>query len=389
MTYAQALERLFALQRRGVDFDLERPLAVAQKLGSPHEALRVIHVGGTNGKGSTAAMIESALHAAGLRTGLYTSPHLLRFTERIKVSGEEIAPDDVARLVERIPMDELTFFEIATLAALVYFVEQKVDVAVLEVGLGGRLDATNIVPAPLVSVVTGVAYDHQDYLGSRLEDIAREKAGIKKPGRPAIAVAPSDPAAARWFDDWILYGRDFDDRELPPLALSGPHQRRNAAVAREAIRRSGLSIPNQAIADGFASVRWPGRLERVGQVLFDCAHNPDAARVLAEFLPTGTYTLVFGALADKDAPAMLELLRPRVRRVILTTPPSPRAIDPRALAKPGDQVEADPVAALAAADGPTVVCGSIFLVGLLRGHLLEEPRDPLAVRDPLMIRSPR
>jgi len=393
VTYAEALERLFALQPRGVDFDLERPRRVAQALGSPHEKLPVIHIGGTNGKGSTAAMVEAAARAAGLRTGLYTSPHLLRFTERIRVDGEEIAEDDIARLIERVldaAGDEpLTFFEIATLAAMVHFVEQKVDVAVLEVGLGGRLDATNIVPAPLCAVVTGVAYDHQEYLGSRLSDIAREKAGIFKPGVPAIAAAPANPDAARFFDDCVLFGRDFDERGLPPLALDGPHQRRNAALAREAIRRSRLPIDDAAIARGFAAVRWPGRLERIGDVIFDCAHNPDAVRTLAAALPTSNYTLVFGALADKDAATMLAELRPRARRVILTKPQSPRAIDTATLAKSGDLVIPDAIAALCATDGPTLVTGSIYLVGHLRGHLLGERRDPLAVRDPLVIRSPR
>src|SRR5262249_29195934 len=237
--------------------------------------------------------------------------------------------------------------------------------------------------------VTGVAYDHQEYLGSRLSDIAREKAGIFKPGVPAIAVAPANPDAARFFDDCILFGRDFDDGGLPPVALTGSHQRRNAALAREAIRRSGLPIDDAAIARGFAAVRWPGRLERIGDVIFDCAHNPDAVRTLAAALPTSNYTLVFGALADKDAATMLSDLRPRARRVILTKPPSPRAIDPATLAKSGDLVIPDPFAAMAATDGPTLVTGSIYLVGVLRGHLLGERRDPLAVRDPLVIRSPR
>ena len=394
--YADTLGRLFALQRRGVDFDLERPRRVARALGSPHEKLHVIHVGGTNGKGSTAAMIDAVLRAGGWKSGLYTSPHLLRFTERMRVDGEEIAQDDVVRLVAevlRAAGDEpLTFFEIATLAALLHFAERAVDVAVLEVGLGGRLDATNIIPAPLCVLVTSVAYDHQEYLGSRLEDIAREKAGIEKPGCPAIAVAPADPAAARWFQDWILFGRDFDDANLPPLALPGAHQRRNAALAREALRRSGLGVSDDAIARGFASVRWPGRLERIGQVIFDCAHNPDAARALAAALPPRRYTLLFGALADKDASAMLHALAPLADHIILTAPPSPRALDPHSIERPGATIEPDPARALEIAlqrGAPVLVTGSIYLVGLLRGHLLGEGRDPLAVSDPLVIRSPR
>ena len=397
--YRHLLERLFALRGRGVDFDLARPRRVARALGHPQDAFRAIHVAGTNGKGSTAALIESALRAAGVRTGLYTSPHLVRFTERIAVAGREIARADIVRAVDEVERaaagEPLTFFEIATLAAFQHFREQSVEVAVVEVGLGGRLDATNLLPAPLACVLCSLALDHQSYLGGDLKSIAAEKAGIIKPGCPVVAALPEDPAAAQVITERAaavgaplrFLGRDFDARDVPPLALAGAHQRHNGALAKAALEAAGLGVSPDALARGFREVRWPGRLERLGDVLLDCAHNPDAAAALALTLVEPP-SLVFGALADKDAAGMLAALAPKAARIWLTAPPSPRAADPAALAAlwPGARVEPDPAAALAAArarGGTVLVTGSTYLVGAVRALLTDEPADPIMVADPL------
>lgn len=399
MTYARLLEQLFALRRFGMRPGLGGMRALLARLGDPQERLAVVHVGGTNGKGSTAAFVESALRAGGKRTGLYTSPHLLRFTERIRLGGAELTQQEAAALGERVfaaSSGEHTFFEIATAMAFVAFAERGVDVAVIEVGLGGALDATNVVTRPLVTVVTGIALDHTEVLGDTPAAIAREKAGIFKPRVPAVIACDDLSArvvllgkAARVRAPAYLFGRDFDDGGLPPLGLDGAHQRRNAALARQALALlpSSLRPGREMLADGFARVRWPGRLERLSaRVLVDAAHNEEGARALAAALPDGERTLILGVVADKDARAIIEALVPRVRRVIATAPPSPRALAPERLAAliPGAETATDLQAALRlAGDDPVVVAGSVFLVGEARRLVLGEAADPLPVQDPV------
>lgn len=403
MTYAEMLQRLRALERFGMRPGLDGMRALLAPLGAPERRLAVVHVGGTNGKGSTAALVESALRASGRRTGLYTSPHLLRFTERIRIDGDELPPAEAAALAERVlaVASQHTFFEVATAMALVAFVERGVEVAVLEVGLGGRLDATNVIDRPLCALVTSVALDHTEVLGDTTAAIAREKAGIWKPGVPAVMACDDAAArdvllaeAARVGAPAQLYGRDFDDRDLPPLALAGPHQRRNGALARQALARlpAALRPSPAALVDGFARVRWPGRLEWLApDVLVDAAHNEEGARALAAALPSlvgaRPLTLVLGVVADKDARAIVAALAPLAARVIVTAPPSARALDPRTLARlvPGAEVAPELASALARArqGGLVLVAGSIFLVGEARRLVLGEPADALAVQDPV------
>jgi dihydrofolate synthase/folylpolyglutamate synthase len=398
MTYEEMLQRLFALRRFGMRPGLAGVRALLAGLGHPERALCAVHVGGTNGKGSTTAFVEAALRAHGVRTGAFTSPHLLRFTERITIGGVELGRDQAADLAARVLAvgGEFTFFEIVTAMAFVAFVERDVEVAVVEVGLGGRLDATNVLERPLATVVTSVGRDHTDVLGETLTAIAREKAGIWKPGVPAIFACDDEAAAtviageaARVGAPAQRYGRDFDDAGLPPLGLGGAHQRRNAALARRAL----ASLPSQfrpsaqALADGLARVRWPGRLEWLTPTLLvDAAHNEEGARALAAALPAGPFTLILGVVADKDARAIADALAPRAARVIATAPPSARALPATALAQlvPGADSAPDLATALAMARGQvTVVAGSIFLVGEARRLVLGEPADALPVQDPL------
>jgi dihydrofolate synthase / folylpolyglutamate synthase len=432
--YRRLLERMAARRRFGMRPGLEGMQSLLARLGNPEASLRVIHVGGTNGKGSTSAMIASVLRESGARVGLFTSPHLLRFTERIRYDGREIDRADAAELGERVlaAADDHTFFELATAMALLHFAERRAEVVVLEVGLGGRLDATNVFPQPLATVVTSIGMDHADVLGDSLTAIAREKAGIFKAGAPAIFAADDAGARAVLLETAErvgapaqLFGRDFDARDLPSLGLLGAHQSRNAALARQAL----LALPaelrptRRALEDGLARVEWPGRLEWLApDVLVDAAHNEEGARALAASLPSlvqaRPITLVVGVVADKDARAILQPLLPLATRVIATTPPSPRALPAHELAAivsslAGEHSAAanaraidgaaasaraidaaaanaraidSPAEALAAAraeDGVTVVAGSIFLVGEARRIVLAEPADELAVQDAL------
>jgi len=395
MTYDELLRRLAALRRYGMRPGLESIRALCAALGDPQRTLEVVHVGGTNGKGSTAAMIAAGLRADGKRVGLYTSPHLLRFTERIVIDGAELARERAAAIGERVlaAANEATFFDVATAMAFVAFAEARVDVAVIEVGLGGRLDSTNLVERPRCALVTSVALDHTDVLGTTLPQIAREKAGIWKRGVPALYACADEEAAAVLQQEAERvgaapierFGRDFDDAALPALALHGAHQRRNAALARRALAILGAS--ERAIADGLEHVRWPGRLEALTPtILVDAAHNEEGARALAAAWPAGEWTLVIGVVADKDARAIVAPLVARAARVIATAPPSTRALPPAELAKliPGAEVAPDLAAALAMTAGEQVViAGSIFLVGQARALVLGEASDDTVVQDPV------
>jgi dihydrofolate synthase/folylpolyglutamate synthase len=393
---------LEALSPLAMRFGLERMARGIVALGHPERVAPILHVAGTNGKGSTCAMSSAALVAAGHRTGLYTSPHLERFNERIAVDGEPISDAELAEAVAEVraacpwhdggePQDRLSYFEFATLAALVHFARAGVGAVVLEVGLGGRLDATNAV-TPAVTAVAAIGLDHTQWLGETVEAVAREKAGIFKAGIPAVVHAVQPPgvlevlrqAAVRAGAPFEVAPAGWDG----PLALAGAHQRGNAglaAAALRALRRAGVTVGESEIAHGMATTRWPGRLELLAGVLLDGAHNPDGARALAaalsELHPGRPVELVFGALGDKDHRAMLAALAGVVRRLHLVAPQTPRARDvgdllaaAGTLGVPatsyGRLAEALAGARLAAGDGtPVVVAGSLYLVGEARARL--------------------
>ncbi len=399
--YAALLQGLFDRRTAGIRFGLERVQAALAALGNPERALRAVHVAGTNGKGSTAAMCESILRAAGVRTGLYTSPHLCRLTERFRVAGAEVLREALVPHLEAAlaAAGPLTFFEAITVAAFSLFAADGVEVAVLEAGLGGRLDATNVIEAPLATVVTSIDLDHQAMLGETLEAIAREKAAICKAGAPALLAAESPAILALLVEEARARGASLILRlghELAPwsgpLPLSGAHQARNAALAVAAARAAQPALSSLAIDEGLAAVRWPGRLERLeraGQAyLLDVAHNAEGARALAAALRDlpRPLVLVFGAAADKDAGAMLDALRPAVDSVVLTRGRSDRLVDPAALpTHPSDRIcEAlpDALASARAPGGAVVLAGSCYLVGEGRALLLGEAEDPVAVGDP-------
>ncbi len=374
-TYQNALDYLYsfvdyslkhASELARVDFNLERMEKLLHLLGDPHRAYPVLHVAGTKGKGSVCALSATALRAAGLRVGLYTSPHLLDYAERIQIDGQPIPHIHLVELVEHIKpfvaqVPYLTTFEITTALAFLYFALQNVQIAVVEVGLGGRLDATNVV-RPQASVITPISYDHTQVLGNTLAQIAREKAGIIKEGRPLI-VAKQEPEALEVIQkiaeekrapltligrDVVVERRQFDlkgqtlaiwDRKghslEARLALLGPHQVENAAVAAAALwelQAQGFPITDSHIAQGFAEVRWPARFEVMSfapPIIFDSAHNQAAfhflSQTLAETFPQHGVCLVFGASEDKDIPAMLREIRPRLKMLLLTRSHHPRA----------------------------------------------------------------
>jgi dihydrofolate synthase/folylpolyglutamate synthase len=402
LTYDRTLEWLYALEaRRGMDFRLERLVPVLRRLGDPQLSFPAIHVGGTNGKGSTAAILHSIYATGGYRTGLYTSPHLLSFRERIRVDRDLVAEGDVVRDAESVRAVaeeagvDLTFFEIATILAFLEFRRCEVDLAIVEVGLGGRLDATNVVRAA-AAVITGIGLEHRQLLGDTIEAIAAEKAGIIKPGitvvtgslpPEALAVVAEKTEMSR--ARWLRYGDDFGPGELrdtdgSPIALplAGFHQIHNASIAVATARalRNVFPLDEAAIVRGVASVRWPGRLETLGRTpltLVDAAHNPQAVAALRASLESVALprprVLVFGVMSDKDWPEMLATLAPLFDHVVLSPVNTPRALDPRVATSviadfrpsvvAGSPSDALAVARrLAGLDGAIVVTGSIFLV---------------------------
>ncbi len=438
LSYEEALSYLDSFvnyERRPPDAEmraamsLDRVRELLTELGSPHERLSFLHVAGTKGKGSTAAMAASALRAAGYRTGLYTSPHLIDVRERIRVGGEPIPPEAFARVIERTRphLDRIrertadfppdadarppTYFEIMTHAAFLYFEEVKTDVAVLEVGMGGRLDATNVV-TPAACAITNVSLDHTAILGPTLAEIAREKAGILKPGVPCV-VAPQNESAAhsieatarevgaplwRVGEEVVLERageegfnvrtpeRDYDGLRIP---LWGAHQRENACVAVGLVdlaRRAGFDrVTPDAVREGLANVSWPGRVQKVAEspvTILDGAHNVASVRALvatlAERLPAKRHVYVLAVASDKDWEGMIASLAPSAGAVVATSTGNPRAVPPVELAEGARragvgrvEVEEDAVSALdlargiAGEDGSVVATGSLYLVGLL------------------------
>ena len=376
--YNQALDYLYSFvdyslkhisELAKAEFNLDRMFALMEELGSPQEKYPIIHVAGTKGKGSVAALCASALKAGGYKTGLYTSPHLWDYVERIQINGDPISREQLIELVEEVKpvvakIPKLTTFEITTAIGLLAFAKNDVNAAVVEVGLGGRLDATNIV-TPKVSVITSLSYDHMAVLGNTLAEIAGEKAGIIKEGAPVVS-APQNQEALEVLKrvakerncPFILVGKDvkferltssLDGQSLrvstlhfPPstqphtldltIPLLGVHQIENAAIAYTALKTSGITISDEAIQRGFAQAKWPARFEvlrREPPVVIDSAHNRDSARrlreTLDEYFPEIPVILIFCALEDKDITGMLEELKPRLECVVATRADHPRA----------------------------------------------------------------
>src|SRR5438876_1760330 len=378
MTYAEAIKFLYDLHWFGANFGLENTRQLAARAGNPQDQLRFIHVAGTNGKGSTCAMLESIYRAAGLRVGLFTSPHLISFGERIQVNRRPVSEREVVRLVlemqpllGQFPKDEHpTFFEVVTVMALRYFAAQECDLVIWETGLGGRLDATNIV-TPLASVITNIQYDHQEWLGARLASIAAEKAGIIKPGVPVIT-GPSKPEALRVIEKIArerhatltrvtqaeTHAAPLDTLDLP---LLGDHQRVNAAVAVTTVRelKGQFPITEKAIRAGLSRINWPGRLQLITQIsgrkiLLDGAHNVAGAETLAaalkDILPSVKRTLILGILEDKDWQRMCRILAPLAKRIFLVPVSSARAVEPGHLSR---------VCRRANRSAERVLCGSV------------------------------
>jgi len=347
LSYKEALAWLYGLQRFGIKLGLENIRRLIADLHIDLRGSRVIHVAGTNGKGSVCAMIDSILRAHGYRSGLFTSPHLVTFRERIRVNGEMISEDAVAsgltalRDLIRDWDPHPTFFEITTALALKYFSEAKIEIAILETGLGGRLDATNVVQ-PNVSIITAIELDHQQWLGDTIEKIATEKAGIIKPKVPVVSATQRADAEA------VIRARateceaplEFvnDSYQKNPVGLPGGHQKQNAALAIAALRAANLDINDSSIARGLASVDWPARFQHWDdRIVIDGAHNPAATRVLAqtwrETFGDQRATLILAILADKDLRGICEALAPIADSVLLPRIRSERAASPKALAK--------------------------------------------------------
>jgi dihydrofolate synthase / folylpolyglutamate synthase len=411
--YARLLARLDGLRTLGVTLGLDRVRAALDRLGNPQRSFVSVQIAGTNGKGSAAAFTEAILRAAGLRTGLFTSPHLCRFTERVRLDGREVDGEVLAALDPAVEATgiPLTYFETSAVLALAAMAGAGVEVAVLETGLGGRLDAVTAVEPMAATAITSVGLDHVDLLGGTLVEIAREKAGIVRPGVPLFVgplPAEADREVARAAAAAGAPLRRYPaDLPPPPVApgLPGAHQLANGALAvalagaAAAAARAG-AVTDEAIAAGLAGAVWPGRLEWVApDVLLDCAHNLEGAQALAAFLDGDgdgrappaprPRALVVSMVRGKDVAGVMGVLAPRFDLVVATRSPSDRSLSASDLAvlvvTPRSPVEAveDPVAALArarafaaAASGSVVVAGSIFLVGALRAEILGERCDP-------------
>jgi len=371
--YQESLDYLYGLDKFGMIFGLTQVERILEAIGNPQREVQAIHIGGTNGKGSTAAMMASILQKEGYRVGLYTSPHLIRFTERIKMNGKEIEKEEVAELAgwmrQRIEASGITppftFFDFTTAMALLYFKQAMVDLAILEVGLGGRLDSTNVVD-PLLSIITNISKDHQEHLGRSILKIAGEKGGIIKKGCPLITSA-TQPQVLQLFSKicrekgspCFRLGKEFRyvsigdgnfnyeglHRKLWDLHLNlmGFHQIINATTAlgaTEVLEEMGYPVSIDAMVEGLREVEWPGRLERVSsspQVILDGAHNPAGALVLKESLKKEFkyhhLILLIGVMKDKDIKSILHLLAPLADHIILTRPHNERAAPPALLKK--------------------------------------------------------
>ena len=411
MTYDEALSYIHSVSWKGSRPGLERIRELCRLLGDPQRGMKFVHVAGTNGKGSVCAMTESVLRAAGMKTGLFTSPYVSFFEERIQVNGEPIPKDRLAEVTARVKRcadkmaDSPTEFELLTAIGFVYFREMKCDAVVLEVGLGGRLDSTNVIEEPALSVITGIDLDHTEVLGSTVGEIAAEKGGIIKNGRPVVvAECPTEAEevlrriARERGSEYIPvdYSRIADEKSTLEgstftaepygqltLPLCGVYQIKNAAAvltAAEALRREGFPVTDGSISEGLAGARWPARFETLWRdplVIYDGAHNPNGVRALAEnvrALCGGRVILVTGVMADKDYRPMAEELSPLTEKVFTVTPGNPRALDAEKLAGVFGAAGADAVPCGTVEEGirlaveagkasglPVVVSGTLYM----------------------------
>jgi dihydrofolate synthase/folylpolyglutamate synthase len=416
--YDGALQYLFGLERFGTVLGLENVRSILALFGDPQVSLPVIHVAGTNGKGSVSAMASAILKGAGYCVGTYTSPHLISFTERITINATPLSEDAVAALAERMRVAIeatgrgrfFTFFDFTTAMALLCFREQNVDAAVMEVGMGGRLDSTNVVD-PAVTIVTNVSRDHTDYLGNSIQAIASEKAGIMKPGIPVVTATTGEaldvierraeelacpvyrPARGFRFKKLGEQRMAYDGPRfrLPELFvnLAGDHQLTNAAVAlcaAEVFSQGRRPLDPEKTSKALREVVWPGRLEivrRTPSILLDGAHNVDGMRSLGSYLRdyygTKQKILIFGAMKDKDYAAMLREISLSVDRIVVTAPAMDRAADPETLASLVDNPVIVPAVfealrtakSLAGGDDLIVVAGSLFLVAEVKRYIDE------------------
>jgi dihydrofolate synthase/folylpolyglutamate synthase len=442
-TYRAALDYLYSFtnyeQQSGYTysadrFDLGRVHRLLALLGDPHHKYASVHIAGTKGKGSTSAMVASVLHAAGYRTGLYTSPHLHTFRERIQIGGELVSEDEIVSGVERLravvpQVPEPTTFELITALALDCFARAQVEWSVLEVGMGGRLDATNVV-TPQVSAITSISYDHMIYLGDTLAEIATEKGGIIKPGVPVVS-APQPAEAAETIAriakergaPLTIVGRDWqwesldasnerqsftvwptqepDSRTSYAIPLLGQHQQENATTALAVVSQlcaQGVELSDQNIQHGLAAVHWPGRCEVLGRrpwVIVDGAHNGDSMAKLRAALrafPHDRTILIWGVSADKDLDGMLDAILPAADDVLVTQAHHPRAADPQSLAdrvrQHGREAHVAPIdtvleQALSMAGERDLICGagSLFVVADLRTAWFRYNHQPLPPSD--------
>ena len=427
MTFKEAEKALISRQDFVKKDGFARVYACLGRLGDPQQLLKTVHVTGTNGKGSACALFEAAARAAGLKTGLFISPHLVNMTERIQVNGVNISEADFTALFEEVfaAGPDLSFFELLTCMAFLHFGRAKIDLAVIEVGIGGRFDTTNVLPKPELSVITSIDYDHRKYLGTTLAEIAAQKAGIIKPGGICVApllsaearapiseeaarcaaqchfLAPAFEIAGRDWEKGRLLLRHKKTGELYPYGILGESQVSNATLVWEGLQLlagRGWPVNKAHAAAGFSSVRWPARFQPVragagfGGALFvvDGAHNEEAARSFAATWKRSPFSaktpaIVMGMLQDKERRGILELLAPLAGRFVFTRPDSPRAADPCALAdelaavRPGVETEVheDIRAALkaASASGTAAVVGSFYLAGSALAILGEEQEN--------------
>lgn len=368
MNYNEALTYIHKTLKFGIKLGLENIRVLLELLGNPHKNLHFIHIAGTNGKGSTAAFINSILIEAGYKTGLFTSPYIQRFTERIKINNNEISENNICHLTKivkdkvkqmiRLGYNHPTEFEIVTAIAFLYYSQNNCDIVVLETGLGGRFDSTNIIEAPLACVITSISYDHTDKLGKSIEEIAFEKAGIIKKNSDVI-LYPQHKDAEKVFDNickkqqailhkidlspltvlsFDIDGQNFDYKKYNTLHISllGEHQIKNAIIAIntiEILKQKSFTIPDKAIRNGLLNAKWPGRFEilkKAPVLIIDGAHNSEGAKILAhtleQYFPKAKKTIIMGVLKDKDVNALINAILPVADNFITVTPKSDRAL---------------------------------------------------------------
>ena len=420
MNVTEALNYIHSVCWKGSVPGLSRTQELLQRLGDPQKTLKFIHIAGTNGKGSTAAMLDSILRAAGYRSGLYTSPFITCFNERMQVNGEMISDDELAEITEQVKphaeamADHPTEFELVTAIAMVYFARHACDIVVLEVGLGGELDSTNVIDTPEAAVICNIGYDHMEVLGDTLEEIASAKAGIIK-GGDAVIYRGADSVEAVFAERCkatgaTLHKADFDglhllrssfegqvfdcgERKALELQLLGQHQLRNAAVVLatvDVLTKKGWSISEEQLRAGLKSVTWPGRFELLRKdpvFIVDGGHNPQCiealAKNIADYLPGMEITGLTGVMADKDYADMYRIVAPYITRFVTVTPCNPRALPAEKLAEALSRYE-KPVTACAtvaegvrtaiaqtAPNGAVVAFGSLYMVGDIRATAKE------------------